>query len=225
MTNCTNIQLISQDEFIGDSLSKINTNFSLLSSAACALTQQYNSYRNIRTFFYYGPNSPTESQAGDYDENTQLKYPSPSTIVTFVSSTEGLDLLPISKKDDIAWVIYQKTGWATQSTNYPIQGSGEVPYTAYRDVPITRVIGIGGSRGKYTVTIGWKKEPYTAYQAYTWNDTVYDSYREYAPSFVIYKLVHDGTNYVVEGTPKFTRAQTALTSDWNNPELWNIYNI
>jgi hypothetical protein len=224
MENCLNVQLISDSEYIGDSLNKINTNFGLLSATACQLQQQYNSYRNIRTFFYYGPNAPTDSSEGTYNENTNLAYPSTSTITRFVTGSDGLDLLPSSKTGDVAWVVYQKTGWASQNAVYSRIMSGEVPYTAHRQRALTRVIGIGiGRGGSYTVVIGYTYDPYTAQQPWTDTATIMDSYNQYAPAFVLYKLIHNGTTYVMDGNPRFTRAQTASTDTWIFPELWNTY--
>ena len=132
MTNCSNVQFIYDTEYIGDSLEKINNNFSLLSATACSLQNQLDNYSQVRTFFYYGPNAPTESEAGNYDENTALAYPSPATIERFVVSKTGLDLLPLSKRNDIVWVVYLKTGWTSKNVSYDRSGSGSIPYKRSR---------------------------------------------------------------------------------------------
>lgn len=222
MANCSNVQYVYDTEYIGDSLEKINNNFNLLSATACSLQNQLDNYSQIRTFFYYGPNAPTESETGNYDENTQLAYPSSTTIEKFVVSTTGLNLLPISKKNDVAWVIYQKTGWTSKTVHYDRFGSGSIPYLRSRQVPITRTIGINWGKG-YSVIVGYRTEYYYQYFPYSWTTQVSDSYTEYAPVFVLYKLVHDGTTYKIDGLPKFSRAQTANTTSWNNPESWSIY--
>lgn len=105
------IQIINQDEYIGNSLEKINSNFTALASAACNLEQYIENKINVRTFFYYGPNSTAQPDpTSNMDDNFSTR-PALSTIRTFVNSTTQLNLLPISKKNDQVYVIYQKTGW------------------------------------------------------------------------------------------------------------------
>ena len=195
-TSCPyTIQLIQPDEYIGNSLEKINSNFTALASSACDLEQYIQDVKNVRTFFYYGPTSTTNPTNG-MDEGVSSR-PSTTLIQTFVNSVTGLNLLPISKKDDQAYVIYQKTGWATSSISHTRSGSGRIPY---------RVISS------------------TRYFNYSWTTTVQDLNYNYYPSFVVYRLTHDGTDYKADtGFPKFVRAQTANTINWNNPKLWLTY--
>ena len=231
MSDCTNIQFISADEFIGDSLPKINTNFSLLSAAACNLKLQIDARVNVRTFFYYGPNAPTDSEAGTIDENTNLAYPSTTTITRFVTGANGLNLLPVSEVGDIVWVIYQKTGWTSQNVNYLRQGSGSIPFTrdeSYEiQVPVTstRKIGIGRSVTVTTYRTETLSKPVTYWAGYSWSTTVTDTYNEIAPIFVLYQLKHNGSNYAMVDTPKFIRSMTASTANWSNPTAWAQYNI
>ena len=127
------VDLIYDDENIGDSLNKINNNFAIIKSAACDLEKQIDDEVNVRTFFYYGPNAATNPESG-MNANA-LSIPSTDIIQTFVNSTSGLDLLPVSEKGDIVYVIYQKTGWFYGSSNYVRSGAGQIPYqvTEYRE--------------------------------------------------------------------------------------------
>lgn len=127
------VDLIYDDENIGDSLVKINNNFNRLKNAACDLEKQIDDEVNIRTFFYYGPNAATNPESG-MNANS-LSIPSTDVIQTFVNSTSGLDLLPVSEKGDVVYVVYQKTGWYYGSNNYVRSGGGQIPYqvTEYRE--------------------------------------------------------------------------------------------
>jgi hypothetical protein len=132
-SNPINIDLIYDDENIGDSLNKINNNFTTLKNAACDLEKQLDDKVNVRTFFYYGPNASTNPESG---VNTNaLSIPSTEIIQSFVNSASGLDLLPVSEKGDIVYVIYQKTGWYFGANNYVRTGGGQIPYqvTEYRE--------------------------------------------------------------------------------------------
>lgn len=195
-TSCPyTIQIIDLNEYIGNSLETINSNFTSLASAACDLEQYVNNKKNIRTFFYYGPAS-TSTPTSDMQDSISSR-PSNTFMQTFVNSVTGLNLLPISKKNDQAYVIYQKTGWATTPTNHTRSGSGHIPY---------RVISS------------------TRYAPYSWSTTIQDLNYNYYPSFIIYRLTHDGADYKPDtGFPRFVRAQTANTINWNNPKLWLTY--
>ena len=195
-TSCPyTIQLIQPNEYIGNSLEKINSNFTALASSACSLEQTIQTSKSVRTFFYYGPASTTTPTNG-MNEGISSR-PSNTLIQTFVNSVTGLNLLPISKKDDQAYVIYQKTGWAESSSPRSASGSGSLPYRV-----------ISSNRRAY----------------YSWSTTVTDLNYNYYPNFVVYRLTHDGTNYKPDiGFPKFVRAQTANTINWNNPKLWLTY--
>ena len=120
------IQIINKDEYIGNSLDKINSNFTALASAACNLEQYLDNTPNIRTFFYYGPNSATDPT--DNMQNDNSSRPSNTTIQTFVNSDTGLNLLPASKEHDQTYIIYQKTGWITTTTPRTASGSGQIKY-------------------------------------------------------------------------------------------------
>jgi hypothetical protein len=216
------VQLIGRDEFIGDSLEKINSNFTALASAACNLEQYIQNKTNIRTFFYYGPNSTFTPTIADIDldmDGNSPTYPNNNTIQTFVNSVTGLNLLPISKLNDEAYVVYQKTGWVTTQTPYTATGTGSAPYEATVQVPIVRTIGIGRRR---PVVVGYETRVETRYASYSWTENVDDINRNHSPNFIVYRLVHDGVDYKVNNI-RFVRAQTANTINWNNPKIWITY--
>jgi hypothetical protein len=220
----TNVQLIYGNENIGDSLNKINNNFNLLKTAACDIEKQLDDIVNVRTFFYYGPNSATNSEDGVDSGN--LTLPSTTTIQNFVNKSSGLNLPTMSEKGDIAYVVYQKTGWYTNALNYYRSGSGTVSYNKlvqYQRTETYRVrrIGIGWTTRTRTYLVS---EYHTHYAGYFWSTNINDTYNIYTPIFVIYKLTFDGTNYSADaGFPKFTRASSNSTLNWNNPAAWSIY--
>lgn len=145
--NClSNVKLIQEDEYIGESLKTINDNFSNLKESAGSLEQKLDPIKSIRTFFYYGPNTPntTGDTSGMSLQTGQASYPSVQTIETFVNNANQLNLIPISEVGDQAYVIYQKTGWYIQADNHPRSGSGQVQFSGTQkyNVWITRSIGI-----------------------------------------------------------------------------------
>jgi len=144
MSDCpVKIDLIYDDENIGDSLTKVNQNFTNILSGACLIEQQLENMVNIRTFFYYGPNAPTESEAtwsiSQPGENSSSR-PALSTIEKFVNN--DLDIPAISEEGDIAYVIYQKTGWLTQTQVHDREGTGELPFQRTVRRKVVRRIGI-----------------------------------------------------------------------------------
>jgi hypothetical protein len=220
----TNVELIYEDENIGDSLPKINNNFSLLKNAACQIETQLDNIVNVRTFFYYGPNAATDSESGVNSGN--LTLPSTTTIQNFVNRNDALNLPSVSETGDIAYVIYQKTGWYGNAAQYYRAGSGSVPYT--RDVQEQRTrtekvrrIGIGWTKRDVTY---WVTVTQTFYAGYSWSANINDTYNIYTPIFVIYKLTFDGSSYNLNvGFPKFTHATTGSSINWNNPSTWSTY--
>ncbi len=214
MIDCTNIRLILEDEFIGDSLEKINTNFQELTGVACNLKEELDKRVNIFTFFYYGPNSatlhpPTVSETiGDL----QISRPSNTTIENFVNKEEGLSLPSQSRIGDYAWIIYQKTGWRNIQQVKSGSTGGRFPVSVIANPKI----------GTRTVWVTW-----SASASFT------DIYNFYSPIFIIYKLQHvttqEGSEYKVlpsepnKPNPAFNRSVTASTQNWNKPHLWNIY--
>lgn len=221
MSDCpTKVDLIYDSENIGSSLNKIVNNFNTLKAAACDIEQLLDKQVEVRTFFYYGPNSATDSESGQ--DNGHASRPSNTTIESFVNDAGSLNLPSMSELGDIAYVIYQKTGWYSQTAVTSRSGSGVVPYSRTVTVPIQRKIGINWGKG-YWVT-DYVQRVQTFYAGYNWSANINDTYKYYAPVFVIYKLTFDGTSYTVNTNfPKFSRSATNSTADWNNPAAWSIY--
>lgn len=208
MFTCKNIQFISENDYIGTSLSAINTNFVQLTGLACEVQRLFETgVADIRTFFYYGPNSPTSPT----EQDSQITRPSSSTIERFVNSNDGLNLIPVSKNGDYAWVIYQRTGWNSQVISTTRSDSG----TAYAAVRVRR---IGRLIGWITAGANWSVSR-------SRNDTIDTN----IPMFVLYKLRFNGTKYEMiqpqpnNANPLYVRSITASTADWNNPQNWGQY--
>lgn len=224
MSNCpVKIDLIYDEENIGDSLTKINQNFTKILSGACLIEQQLENMVNIRTFFYYGPNAPTESEATWAFSDYSTARPANGTIEDFVN--DELKIPAISEVGDIAYVIYQKTGWLTQTQIHDKGNTGSLPFQRTVRRRVARRIGIGSGPRGWRITY----EPYveTYYAGYSWSIKIADTYDFYSPTFVIYRLTCYGESYksyiVDSGFPKFTQASTASTNLWKNPELWTTY--
>lgn len=116
MSACTDyIKTIYPDECVGDSLSTINSNFSALQVVTCELEQRFDRTKQVRTFFYYGPNAQSNASSGMADNSTSR--PSDLTIQAFVNSPEQLNLPLISRDGDTAYVVYQKTGFKNTVAN------------------------------------------------------------------------------------------------------------
>lgn len=215
MSDCNStVSLIYDNDNIGESLYKINNNFEALQTLACDIEKTLDKEIQIRTLFYYGPNSATDP--GSDMQDGQTSYPSVATIENFVNAT--LQLSSISEVGDLAYVIYQKTGWTSQEIATQRSGSGSVPYSRTVTVPYTRKIGIGRYVTEY------RRQTRTFYAGYSWSTNINDQYNLYAPVLIIYKLYYNGTSYNVNANyPKFTRASTNTTANWNNPTAWSIY--
>ena len=120
MSACDNniIDVIYPDECLKDSLIKINSNFNNLQTVTNDLVTRFDKQAQIRTFFYYGPNASADAKSGMAGDSTSR--PSNITIQTFCNSTELLNLPSFSKTGDVAYVIYQKTGYLNSiSQNIP----------------------------------------------------------------------------------------------------------
>lgn len=191
-----NITTIQQNECLSDSLSKINNNFNNLEDAVCELKQRVDKLVSVRTFFYYGPNAATTPGSGM--DNNSTTRPSNQTIEAFVNSSTQLNLPAMSFKDDIAYVIYQKTGY-------------------YTNAPGTPDINTQSQIQRRRVISRTEEVPY--YQ---------DIGTFFAPIFVIWRLTYNGSTYTVDlGFPKFSQAQTTNTgvfnANWNNPQTWTTF--
>jgi hypothetical protein len=104
------IQPIEESECLNDSLTKINNNFENLERITCDLKNKIDSLKTVRTFFYYGVNAQTNLQRGI------VSRPSDQTIYNFINNENQLNLPAISYLGDIAYVIYQKTGFYNSLT-------------------------------------------------------------------------------------------------------------
>lgn len=198
MARKKHITSIRNTERIGDSLIKINNNFQNLKTALCEIETNFNSTVTTRTFFYYGPNSSVDPYSSM--DNGKATFPSNVTIARFCNDVNQLNLTAISKINDEAYVIYQKTGYISKSSIRNTSG-------AY---PVT-----GPPRGiTGAAQISWQP----------WDVQSPDVYNMYSPIFVIYKLVYNGRQYnAVSGFPKFSQAETSSTTNWWNPVAWGQY--
>lgn len=199
---------INNTENVGDSLVKLNNNFWNLKEAICDIKKTLDDTVQVRTFFYYGPNSSADSTSGM--QNNTTSRPSNTTIEAFVNSPTQLNLPTISDTNDIAYVIYQKTGYLVKQATR--QTSGSVP-----------VIGTSpGSASTTNTNVPIYNPPLT--KPGTWSTTTPDSYTIFSPVFIIWKLTYNGTAYKTDsGFPKFSQAETLSTPNWNNPVAWSQF--
>lgn len=197
MASCPRyVSTIRKSERVGDSLVKINNNFFNLKTALCDLHERTDSLVEVRTFFFYGPNSEVSPTAGMQDGITSR--PSNSTIENFVNGPEPnyLNLPSYSKVGDIAYVIYQKTGYLAKEA---ATGAGDIEFVL--------------SEGSLETS-----------QIAGWVTTAPDRYNIFSPVFIIWKLIYDGISYkTTAGFPKFSQAETLSTPDWNSPQNWSVY--
>lgn len=124
MALCDNIiTTIESSECLTDSLAKINSNFTNLQTTYEVLYDRINKLVQVRTFFYYGPNAFFDASSGM--ANNEAAIPSPETITAFVNSPTQLNLPSISYLNDVAYVVYQKTGfqYSLSATNPSISAN------------------------------------------------------------------------------------------------------
>ena len=119
-----NLDVIKDGECLNESLDKININFLKLETITCGLEEKINAMKTTRLFFYYGINTQTVMQDGI------ASRPSNSTIYNFLNDTNQLNLPAISYTGDIAYVVYQKTGFITNQPNT----NNRSPDTEYGEV-------------------------------------------------------------------------------------------
>jgi hypothetical protein len=196
---------IAPTEKIGNSLIKINNNFVNLNQELCDLKAKIDSTVAVRTFFYYGPNSGTNTIPPNPTSGMQddiASYPSNSTIEQFINGTSSsnLNVPSFSKENDQVYVVYQKTG-----------------------VYLPRFNRLGQTT--FSVQVISQRRPTYITKSFT----TPDESAIYSPLFVIWKLVAKKNNtgslfYRVEsGFPKFSQAETFSTNDWSNPTVWSEY--
>jgi hypothetical protein len=189
------VSFIDPFENIGDSLIKINNNFYNLKEVLLRIKANFESIVRVRTFFYYGMNSDIDATNGM--QNNSVSRPSNIRIEDFCNSSSQLNLPRDSKRGDIAYVIYQKTGYLSQEATRITTGT----------------INVCGSYGGQTQcrNVGWRT-------------TSPDYFTTYSPAFVIWKLLFNGTKYTVDvGFPKYSQAETISTPNWMNPRAWSTY--
>lgn len=218
MTACTNfIEPITDNECLGDSLPKINNNFSKLQEVLCGLKVRFDSRVEVRTFFYYGPNAQNSPISGMNDAETSR--PSNMTIQAFVNAPTQLNLTSISKPNDVAYVIYQKTGFLNSRFQGPVTGIvDQYQYTTQfvRQSKFGRSSKFGVDVPVTTVT-NQRSSAFTAVSE--------DLINYFAPVFIIWRLTYlpQGAYIVDSGFPKFVRAQTNSSQNAFNPQTWSTY--
>jgi hypothetical protein len=201
------LESVSNDECLGSSLPKINSNFTTLQEILWSLRERTDSRVEVRTFFYYGPNSAgpagTSPAASGMDDG-KISRPSNLTIQAFVNSSSQINLPSISSPGDIAYVIFQKTGF-----------SSIIPPNLNTLKGSTRII---------------------TEQLATISTTNIDINVDISPIFIIWKLTcSQRLSYLVDqGFPKFHRAQTLQQTrnpdvnvpeplSWNQPQNWSSF--
>lgn len=220
----TNLNDVFSDECLGGSLLKINSNFNTLQNILWSLRERADSRVEVRTFFYYGPNSagPAGSKSGSLNpekgvsqaagtspaasgmDDGKISRPSNLTIQAFVNSSSQINLPSISSPGDIAYVIFQKTGF-----------SSIIPPNLNTFKGSTRI---------------------TTEQLATISTTNIDLNVDISPIFIIWKLTCSSllTYLVDQGFPKFHRAQTLQQTSnpgvnvpqplsWNQPQNWSSF--
>lgn len=217
-----NVELIFDQENIGDSLPKINNNFKKLEELTKLVRNEISTTKNIRTFFYYGPNYTQGNNGTSGMDNGNPSRPSDTTIQNFVNNTLDLNEYAISNVGDIVYVIYQKTGWLKSTST--VDRTGSVTATFSKVVTWTEAVRVKIGIGRYRIVYVQRSK--TVYQdnSLPWTANLSETYNRYAPVFIIYKLTFNGSNYLVDPDfPKYSYATTGNSVDWNNPQNWTRY--
>ena len=189
---------ISPTEKIGNSLVKINNNFFNLNQELCDIKKKLDETVTVRTFFYYGPNSATTPVSNM--EEDKASYPNNFTIEQFIngSTPNNLNIPSISKENDQAYVVYQKTGMYLPTSRRISTTTFNVRIIS-RYQTISKDFGTADTHAIYSpLFVIWK---------------------------LIAKKNNTGSLiYQVEpGFPKFSQAETLSTNNWNNPTLWSEF--
>lgn len=186
------LQTISESECVGESLQKINLNFQNLETVTCNLKEKIEAMKTVRTFFYYGVNARTNVQ----QEFGSVSRPSNSVIYNFLNNTDSLNLPSISYPGDIAYVIYQKTGFLNNqlfniTTDYSFSTTNSF---------------INNTPNRVTTDIDNEFAPIFVIWKYTYN--------------------RDNNAYEIDDNfPKFVRnlAEDIAGVNWNNPTAWTTF--
>lgn len=189
---------ISPTEKIGNSLVKINNNFFNLNQELCDIKKKLDETITVRTFFYYGPNSASDPVSNM--EEDKATYPKNTTIEQFIngSTPNNLNIPSISKENDQAYVVYQKTGMYLPTSRRISTATFNVQIIS-RYQTISENFGTADTHAIYSpLFVIWK---------------------------LIAKKNNTGSLiYQVEpGFPKFSQAETLSTNNWNNPTLWSEF--
>ena len=189
---------ISPTEKIGNSLVKINNNFFNLNQGLCDIKKKLDETVTVRTFFYYGPNSATNPVSNMEDGTTS--YPKNTTIEQFINGAapNNLNIPSLSKENDQACVVYQKTG-IYLPTSRRISTTAFTVRIISRYKTRTATFGTADTHAIYSpLFVIWK---------------------------LIAKKNNTGSLiYQVEpGFPKFSQAETLSTNNWNKPTLWSEF--
>jgi hypothetical protein len=117
----------------------------------------------------------------------------------------------MSDPGDIAFVIYQKTGFLAQQAARITSG--------YLPVLGTRA----GAAGVSTTNDPVYNPPLTKYAA--WSTTTPDLYNLFSPAYVIWRLTANSNKqyFMDPGWPRFSQAETLSTPNWNQPWKWVKY--
>lgn len=140
MAKCNDviIETIDSNQCLNTSLAKINDNFTGLNNLTCTLRERANASRQIRTFFYYGPNAQVAPASGM--DSKELSRPSNLTIEAFVNSPSQLNLPSLSRAGDVAYVVYQKTGFRgtlpSSSSGFNPETGNAQTYSAGRSISL-----------------------------------------------------------------------------------------
>lgn len=174
------IETIYPTECLSDSLVKLNTNFTNLQTKICNIKEALDSVVEVRTLWYYGPNAENNPSSGM--QTGIISRPSNETIKSFVNSRTQLNLPSISDINDIAYVIFQKTGFQNNQ---------------FDNIEVN----------------------------YNFGDHTDNLYNLYAPSFFVWRLTYNGTEYTISPEwPKIVRAQGQEDIFAAQPQSWSIYN-
>lgn len=216
------VELIFEQENIGDSLPKINNNFKRLEELTKSINSEISNTKNVRTFFYYGPNYTQGNNGTSGMDNGNPSRPSNQTIQNFVNNTLMLNDFALSNTGDVAYVIYQKTGWLKTTTT--TNKTGSVTATFSKQETYWEAVRVRIGIGRYRTV--WVQRVRTVYanNSAPWSVNLSDTYNRYAPVFIIYRLTYNGSNYIVDlDYPKYSYATTGNSAEWNNPQNWTRY--
>lgn len=226
-------QEIDSSECLSTSINTINNNFSALEQETCALQQFIK--KQINTFFFYGPNSDFDPDSGH--DPLRVTRPSNEVITNFVNSPNQLNLIPLTRVGDTAYVIYQKTGFKNNlfldispEANI-IQVSREAATAAALKVlekdrerilqqyllelgsissnTKRRYTRLAQVFGRYMLQT---MQAQTTYNANSLGRISEDIVNDFVPIFFIWKLTYRTGGYSVDdGFPKITQAFTSTT--------------